>query len=65
MNECLDFMFHDAETGETFFVEVRNNFCYEECLAEAKKIAKENFEAPCLVDIFSQEEADFLGYDTY
>ena len=65
MQEYIDFLFNDAETGEDFFVEVRNNFCYEECLAEAKKIAKENFEAPYLVDVFSQEEADFLGYDTY
>lgn len=65
MNEYLDFMFIDDETDEFFFVEVCNNFSYEECLAEAKKIAKENFEAPHLVDVFSPEEADFLGYDTY
>ena len=53
-----DYLFYDAETGEEFFVEC-------ETKEEAITTAKTYFERPFLRGIFSPEDADILGYDTY
>ena len=56
-----DFLFEDKESGEQFFVECEN-------MKECKKILSENdFEEGDLnfCGVFSVEEAEILGYDTY
>ena len=53
-----DYFFQDMETGEEFFVE-------RETKEEAITIATTYFEEPILMGIFSPEDADILGYDTY
>jgi hypothetical protein len=53
-----DYLFQDMETGEEFFVEI-------ETKEEAVTTAKTYFEEPILIGIFSPEDADILGYDTY
>jgi hypothetical protein len=53
-----DYLFQDMETGEEFFVEC-------ETKEEAITTAKTYFEEPVLNGIFSPEDADILGYDTY
>ncbi len=60
--EYIDFMFEDLETGEVFFVEVQNEIGARN---EAWDIAFEYFEDPELVGIYSPEDAEILGYDTY
>ena len=58
----IDFLFYDGVTGEDFLVEVHDT---PTALEEARKIAKENFEAPALIRVMSDEEAEMLGLDTY
>ena len=53
-----DYFFEDVETGEEFFVEVETE-------EEAIEIAERFFDEPVLKGIFSPEDADILGYDTY
>ena len=53
-----DYLFYDTETGEEFFVEC-------ETKEEAITTARTYFERPFLRGIFSPEDADILGYDTY
>lgn len=53
-----DYLFYDRDTSEEFFVECETK---EEAIATAKIY----FEKPILMDTFSPEEADILGYDTY
>lgn len=53
-----DYLFEDVETGEEFFVEC-------ETKEEAITTARTYFERPFLRGIFSPEDADILGYDTY
>lgn len=66
MAKYIDFMFVDDESGEEFFVELKDDGRNpKDLLKEAKKIAKENFEQPRFCGKYSQEEADILGYDTY
>lgn len=59
--ENWDFMFEDIESGERFFVECHN-------LNEAKVILEmSGFEENELrfLGVFTTDEADILGYDTY
>lgn len=58
----IDFLFEDQETGEQFFVEVENRFGARD---KAWDIAFDNFEDPELIGIYSPEDAELLGYDTY
>jgi len=53
-----DYLFQDMETGEEFFVEC-------ETKEEAITTATTYFKEPILNGIFSPEDADILGYDTY
>lgn len=58
----IDFLFYDGVIGEDFLVEVHDT---PTALEEAKKIAKENFQAPAFIREMSDIEADWLGLDTY
>lgn len=55
-----DYLFHNQDTGEEFFVECST-------LDEAWEIVFENFESDIIeyVDEYSVEEAEMIGYDTY
>lgn len=53
------YLFEDMETGEEFFVEC-------ETIEEAFVITAElHFTKPLLKEVFTPEDADILGYDTY
>ena len=60
--DWLDFWFVDDESGEEFFVEVRDT---EHALADATEIARANFESPRWIATITPEEAETIGYDTY
>lgn len=53
-----DYFFEDMETGEEFFVEC-------ETMEEAFVTAEFYFTKPLLKEVFTPEDADILGYDTY
>ena len=53
-----NYLFSDNETGEKFFVQA-------DTLKEAEAIAYDNFEDPEYIDKFTDEEAEWFGYDTY
>ena len=56
-----NYLFIDNESGEQFFVEC-------ETLTEAWDIVRENFGEDSdigYIEVYSVEEADILGYDTY
>lgn len=59
--ELWNFLFEDKESGEQFFVECEN---MKECL---EILSENDFERENLnfLGVFSTEEADILGYDTY
>lgn len=65
--EYLDYLFEDEDSGEMFFVEITKTASksYNDCLKEAIKIAKENFETPQFIKRVSPEVAETYGYDTY
>ena len=65
--EYLDYLFEDEESGEQFFVEIvkEGSKTYNDCLKEAIKIAKENFDSPQFIKRVSPEIAEIYGYDTY
>ena len=65
--EYLDYLFEDEESGELFFVEIvkDDSKTYNDCLKEAIKIAKENFDNPQFIKKVSPELAETYGYDTY
>ena len=65
--EYLDYLFEDEESGELFFVEIvkDGSKTYNDCLKEAIKIAKENFDSPQFIKRMSPELAETYGYDTY
>lgn len=56
-----DFLFEDKKSGEQFFVECEN---MKECL---EILSENDFEREDLnfCGVFSVEEAEILGYDTY
>lgn len=57
--EMLNYKFEDVETGEIFFVQ---QYSLEEAIEDAKKWFKEPV---FLREIYEDEEAEMLGYDTY
>lgn len=61
-----DYLFIDRESGEDFLVEVDvTDLSPRDALAEAKRIAEENFDAPSFVEEMSDDEGRMLGLDTY
>lgn len=71
MKEYMDFWFVDEESGEEFFVELdcEKGTPRKEAIAmlkpKAMEIARDNFEAPKLIDVISDTEAEMMGLDTY
>jgi hypothetical protein len=65
MNQYIDYLFEDQETGERFFVELKKDKPIKELREEAWETARANFEEPLLVGVFSAYDAEKLGYDTY
>ena len=70
MKEYIDFLFTDEETGEDFFVELSYDpeaqpNAIKDLYPKAQEIAKENFEQPRFLGVYSQEDAERLGLDTY
>jgi hypothetical protein len=70
MTKHIDFLYQDEECGEKFFVELSYDpetvSNPETALAaEANIIALENFEEPEFLGVYSKEDAELLGYDTY
>lgn len=68
INETINYLFHDTESGVYFFVEfdVLKDHCdYTEYYRRAYEIATDNFDNPVFVDVVSQEEAEMWGYETY
>ena len=61
-DEWVDYWFVDDESGEEFFVEVRDT---EHAKKDAWAIARANFEKPKLFGTITPEEAEWYGYDTY
>ena len=57
-NEIKNFYFVDNETGEDFIVQAHNYH-------DAVKIASTYFEEPSLLREIDDEEAEWLGVDTY
>ena len=53
-----NYLFFDEETGENFFVETNS-------LAKAVEIAREYFDEPTFVEVYTVAEAEILGFDTY
>ena len=56
-----DYLFIDNDSGEEFFVETFSK-------REAEKIVEENFGEDADIEyigVYSVEEAEILGYDTY
>ena len=53
-----DYLFFDEETGENFFIETNS-------LAKAVEIAREYFDEPTFVEVYTSAEAEVLGFDTY
>ena len=62
-----NFLFRDEETGEEFFVELREeDYSPSTNLEEeAKETAAEYFEEPVLIEEVDTATAYILGYDTY
>lgn len=65
MNQYIDYLFEDQETGERFFVELKMDKPVKELREEAWEIARANFEEPLLYGVLSDYDAEKLGYDTY
>ena len=53
-----DYLFFDEETGENFFVETNS-------LTKAVEIAREYFNEPKFIEVYTTVEAEALGFDTY
>ena len=61
-----DYLFIDRESGEDFLVEVDvTDLSPRDAFAKAKRIAKENFDAPSFVEEMPPEQGEMLGLDTY
>lgn len=65
--EYVDFLFHDLETGEDFFVELEmtEDDDIDSLTIKAQEVADEFFANAMLEEVYSAEEAEKLGYDTY
>lgn len=63
--EWTNFLFVDDELGEEFFVTVKVRENSKAMIAEAESIANKYFPAPRRCGEYTDEEADWLGLDTY
>lgn len=66
MAKYIDFLYHDEETGEQFFVELKqDNRSISDLRQQADDIAHDNFDEPVYEGIVDAEEAEIWGLDTY
>lgn len=64
--QWIDFLFSDEETGEDFLVELEmDGSPMSDLLAEAQRIADDNFESAVFQEVVSAEDAEMMGLDTY
>lgn len=56
-----NFLFEDLETGELFFVQCKDELKCEVILLENGF----DLEEVVLIDVYDDDEAEWLGYDTY
>ncbi len=56
-----NFLFEDVESGERFFVQCDNELACEAILLENEIDPDEVI----LLDVYNDNEAEILGYDTY
>lgn len=60
-----NFLFIDDELGEEFFVAVKITDNSNAMMSEAWETATQYFPHPRYVGEYTDEEADWLGFDTY
>ncbi len=67
VGEWLDAKFYDEECGEIFLVELKkeDGEDMEDFIARCQEVADENFECAKFVTLLTDDDADYLGYDTY
>lgn len=67
VGDWLDAKFYDRETGEEFFVELKkeDGEDIEDFIQKCQEVADENFSEAEFRGLYSNNEADILGYDTY
>ena len=67
VGEWLDAKFYDKETGEIFFVELKkeDGEDIEDFINKCQEVADENFDVAEFCGLYSDDEAEYLGYDTY
>lgn len=67
VGEWLDAKFHDEETGEIFFVELKKEKGEDivDFINKCQEIANENFSEADFYGLYSSNDAEMLGYDTY
>jgi hypothetical protein len=64
--QWIDFLFNDEETGEDFLVELEmDGSSMDELLAEAQRIADDNFDSAVFQEVVSAEDGEMMGLDTY
>lgn len=64
--QWIDFLFSDEETGEDFLVELEmDGSSMDELLAEAQRIADDNFDSAVFQEVVSAEDGEMMGLDTY
>ena len=67
VGEWLDAKFYDEENGEIFLVELKkeDGEDMEDFIARCQEVADENFECAKFITLLTDDDADYLGYDTY
>jgi hypothetical protein len=67
VGEWLDAKFYDEESGEIFLVELKkeDDEDMEDFIAKCQEVADENFECAKFITLLTDDDADYLGYDTY
>ena len=67
VGEWLNAKFYDKATGEEFFVELKKEEGedIEDFIQKCQEVADENFSEAVLDGLYSNAEAEILGYDTY
>ena len=67
VGEWLDAKFYDEECGEIFLVELKKEDGeeMEDFIAKCQEVADDNFECAKFITLLTDDDADYLGYDTY
>ena len=67
MAKYIDYLFEDNETGENFFVEIKQEekMTVMDCFVQALKTANEYFESPKFIEEVEPHIAEIMGFDIY